>query len=215
MRKIMILNTKGGCGKTTIATNLASYYACEEEAKVIIADFDPQGSSLDWLKVRPEEVAKIIGINACIEPVKVPRNTDYLIFDVPAGTNGKELTALIRKVETIIIPVLPSPIDIRACSRFIHDLLLVNKVCRKQVKLAVVANRIKENSTIYHDLEKFLKRLRIPFITHFRDSMNYIHSAQYGIGLCELAATGANKDFEQWLPLIKWLESKRSLPSKH
>lgn len=214
MRKIMVLNAKGGCGKTTITTNLASYYACVEDAKVVIADFDPQGSSLDWLKARPEEVAEIIGINACTDPIKVARNTDYVIFDVPAGTSGKTLSTLVRKVETIIIPVLPSPIDIRACSRFIHELLLLSKVSRKKVKLAVVANRVKENTTIYHDLEKFLKRLRIPFVTHFRDSMNYIHSAQYGIGVCELAASSANKDFEQWQPLVKWLASKRSLPNQ-
>lgn len=213
MRKIMILNAKGGCGKSTITTNLASYYACEEDAQVVIADFDPQGSSLDWLKVRPDEVAQIQGINGCKEPLKVARNTDYLLFDVPAGISGKELTALVRKVETIIIPVLPSPMDIRACARFIHELLLVNKVSRNQVQLAVVANRVKENSTIYHDLERFLKQLKIPFITHFRDSMNYIHSAEFGIGIHELNAPGVNKDIEQWQPLIKWLASKKSLPN--
>ncbi len=212
MRKIMILNAKGGCGKSTITTNLAAYFACEENAKVVIADFDPQGSSLDWLKIRPEEVAEIQGINGCKAPLKIARNTDYLLFDVPAGIAGKELTTLIRKVETIIIPVLPSPMDIRACARFIHELLLVNKVSRKQVKLAVIANRVKENSHIYHELERFLKRLKIPFITHLRDSMHYIQSAEYGIGIHELAAPGVDKDVEQWQPLIKWINSKRSQP---
>lgn len=213
MRKIMILNAKGGCGKSTITTNLASYYACEEDARVVIADFDPQGSSLDWLKVRPEEVAQIQGINGCKDPLKVSRNTDYLILDVPAGVTGKELTALVRKVETIIIPVLPSPIDMRACTRFIHELLLVHKVSRKQVKLAVVANRVKENSHIYHDLESFLKALKIPFITHFRESINYLHSAEFGIGIHELNAAGVEKDIEQWQPLVKWLASNKSRPT--
>ncbi len=211
MRTIMILNPKGGCGKSTLTTNLASYYATQGR-KVVIADYDAQQSSLAWLAARPRECSDITGINGDQDTVRVPKLTEILILDVPAGIRGKDLTAAMRRVQTIIIPVLPSPIDIRAAARFIHDLLITGKVSRQEVKLAVVANRVKENTNIFHTLEKFLQRLSIPFITSLRDSQNYIRAADEGIGIFEMAPSLVARDREQWEPLIKWLSSKRSRP---
>lgn len=213
MRTIMLLNAKGGCGKSTIVSNLASYYA-NEGKKVAIVDFDPQHSSLEWLAVRPEHAPEIIGIDAAEETPKVPRNLDVVIYDVPAGLRGKELTAMVRRAQTIIIPVLPSPIDIRAASHFIRDLLLVGKVSRKQTKLAVVANRVRENTLVYHKLEKFLRSLKIPFVTTLRDTQNYIRGEERGLGIFEIAPSAVAHDLEQWEPLLKWLRSKRSLPQE-
>jgi chromosome partitioning protein len=209
----MLLNAKGGCGKSTIVSNLASYYA-NEGKKVAIVDFDPQHSSLEWLAVRPEHAPEIIGIDAAEETPKVPRNLDVVIYDVPAGLRGKELTAMVRRAQTIIIPVLPSPIDIRAASHFIRDLLLVGKVSRKQTKLAVVANRVRENTLVYHKLEKFLRSLKIPFVTTLRDTQNYIRGEERGLGIFEIAPSAVAHDLEQWEPLLKWLRSKRSLPQE-
>jgi chromosome partitioning protein len=122
------------------------------------------------------------------------------------------MTALVRRADTILIPVLPSPIDIRAAAHFIHDLLLQGKVSRKQTKLAVIANRVRENTLVYHTLEKFLKKLKIPFVATLRDTQNYIRAAERGLGIYELAPSSVYQDLEQWEPLVKWLRSKRSLP---
>ena len=84
MRTIMVLNAKGGCGKSTIATNLASYYAWEKEQNVVLADYDPQGSSMAWLAARGEEWPEIKGIAAWKDPVKIPKDTDVVIMDAPA-----------------------------------------------------------------------------------------------------------------------------------
>ena len=119
---------------------------------------------------------------------------------------------MVRKAETVIIPVLPSPIDIRAAAHFIHDLLLVGKVSRNKTKLAVVANRVRENTKVYHTLEKFLSSLKIPFIATLRDSQNYIRAEERGLGIFELAPSAIEHDMEQWEPLLKWLRSKRSMP---
>ena len=89
MRKIMVLNSKGGCGKSTIATNLASYYAAYENKKVTLVDFDPQGSSLDWLKVRSRKFPEITGINATKEAVRFSKDTEIVIMDVPARVEGR------------------------------------------------------------------------------------------------------------------------------
>lgn len=233
MRKIMLLNAKGGCGKSTLATNLASYYAAQGKS-VVIADFDRQGSSMEWLEARPQDRPPIRGIAAWRDPLRVPRSTDYVIMDVPAGAHGAELTALVRRAQTVIIPVLPSPTDIRAAAHFIHEALLVGKIVRDETRLAVVANRVRENSSlqntmesvlnsmnisystlntqIYHNLQRFLSRLRIPFIATLRESQNYLVSDARGLGIFDLNRSQVTRDVEQWEPLLKWLESKRSIP---
>ena len=233
MRKIMLLNAKGGCGKSTLATNLASYYASQGKS-VVIADFDRQGSSMEWLEARPQDRPPIRGIAAWREPLRVPRSTDYVIMDVPAGAHGPDLTALVRRAQTVIIPVLPSPTDIRAAAHFIHEALLVGKIVRDETRLAVVANRVRENNSIqntmesvlnsmsisystlntqiYHNLERFLSRLRIPFIATLRESQNYLVADARGLGIFDLNRSQVTRDTEQWEPLLKWLESKRSIP---
>ena len=210
MRTIMVINAKGGCGKTTLSTNIAGFYA-NKGYSVALADFDPQGSSLDWLKARPEDREPIHGIAAYESTVRAPKDTDYLILDVPAAVHGKILTQLVRRAESLIIPVLPSPIDMRACAHFIEELLLVGKVNRDEVKLAVVANRVRENTLIFHTLEKFLKRLKIPRIATLRETQNYIRSAERGLSIFEMAPSQVAQDVEQWKSLTRWLNSKRSV----
>lgn len=210
MRTIMVINAKGGCGKTTLATNIAGFYA-NKGHNVALADFDPQGSSLDWLKARPESRAPIHGIAAYEGSVRAPRDTDYLILDVPAAIHGKTLTQLVRRAESLVIPVLPSPIDMRACAHFIEELLLVGKVNRDEVKLAVVANRVRENTLIFHSLEKFLKRLGIPRIATLRETQNYIRAAERGLSIFEMAPSQVEHDVDQWRSLTRWLNSKRSV----
>lgn len=210
MRNIMVLNAKGGCGKSTIATNLASYYTSERKQPVTLVDFDPQGSSMAWLKVRPTNYPPIHGIDATREAVRIPRESEVVIMDAPARVQGKELTQLVRRAETIIVPVLPSPIDIRAAADFMKELLTTGKVSRKETRVAVVANRVRENTLIYQSLQVFLKSLRIPFVTSLRDTQNYIRAEERGVGIFEMAPSQVWWDREQWEPLVRWLRSKRS-----
>ncbi|PVV26732.1 MAG: cobyrinic acid a,c-diamide synthase, partial [gamma proteobacterium symbiont of Ctena orbiculata] len=182
MRTIMLMNAKGGCGKTTIATNLATWYA-DEGKRVALADFDPQQSTMDWLEARKdyEGVPDIQAINAANEPVRPAKGTDLLIMDAPAGVHGKAINKMLLRVDTLILPVLPSPIDMRACSRFLTELLASGRVSKNQTRIGIVANRAKEQTRIYHDLETYLGHLKIPFITHLRESQNYIRSAEKGL----------------------------------
>ena len=209
MRTIMTLNAKGGCGKSTLATNLASFYA-DQGASVTLADLDDQQSSLTWLSNRPGDRPAIHGIDATRQALRVPRGTDVLILDAPAAIHGSDLTALVRRAETLLVPVLPSPLDIRAAARFIGELLTVGKVSRKQSRLAVVANRVRQNTRVYQSLEAFLKSLRIPFPATLRDTQNYIRAAERGLGIGEMAPSAVQTDLEQWQPLLRWLKSKRS-----
>lgn len=200
----------------------------------MLADFDPQGSSLAWLRVRPDGRPAIRGIATWQESLRVPQDTDYVIMDAPSGGHGKALPALIRHAQTAIIPVLPSPMDIRAATTYIKELRQVGELARPTIhesagvgeffaglfqggtrsatRLAVVANRVKENTLAYDVLYEFLDRLKIPFLTTLRDTQNYIHAAERGLGLFELAPSQVAYDLDLWEPMIRWLNSKRSLP---
>lgn len=211
MRTIMTLNAKGGCGKSTLATNLAAYYASQGKS-VALVDFDPQLSSLNWLAARPEQRNPIHGIDGSIGSIRFPRETEMVIMDAPAGVHGKNLTALVRRAETLLVPVLPSPMDIRAGARFIHELLLVGRVDRKQTRVAVIANRVKEYTLAYQALSAFLDSLKIPVVATLRDTQNYIRAAERGMGIHEMAPSLMAPDVEQWEPLIKWLRGRGSRP---
>lgn len=210
MRTIMVVNAKGGSGKSTIATNLASYYA-NQGAKVLLVDYDRQESSLDWLRARPRARPVINGVAAHSEAFRAPRSADFIIMDAPAAVHGSLLTQFARKAETFIVPVLPSPIDMRAAALFIKELKATAPIAGKKAKFGVVANRARGYTNIFLQLDDFLSGLRsVPYLTALRESSNYIKAAERGLGVFEFAPSATSVDREEWKPLLKWLESKRS-----
>src|SRR5690606_23644472 len=98
----------------------------------------------------------------------VPRNTEYLIIDAPARSHGRELTDLVKRAESIIVPVLPSPIDIKAAASFVEELLNVHKIADKKAKVALVANRVRDNTLIFEELDAYLSKLKVPYIATLR-----------------------------------------------
>ena len=212
MRHIMVMNAKGGCGKSTLATNIASYFA-DEGYGVALADYDPQRSSIDWLERRPSKRPEIAGLEAYKDGLKhAPRSADILVIDAPARSHGKELTDLVRHAETIVVPVLPSTIDMQASERFIKELKAVGKVDRNEAKIGVVANRVREYTLIFEELDEYLTTARVPYIAALREAQNYIRAYTRGLGIFELPEYLAWPDWEQWEPLTKWLRSVRSQP---
>ncbi len=208
MRSILIVNAKGGCGKTTIAINLASYYAVRGFETTLV-DFDSQQSSLEWLTQRPDWREPIHGIAGWQDRVRYPAGTERAILDSPAHIQVREVGDLVKRTDLIVVPVLPSPIDIRAAAHFVGELLMLGKIRRHEKRVAVVANRVRENTLVYLRLRKFLRSLKIPFIATLRDTQNYIRAAERGIGIFELAPYLVERDLEQWRPLIRWLGRKR------
>ncbi|HYY60340.1 MAG TPA: P-loop NTPase, partial [Burkholderiales bacterium] len=91
----LVINPKGGSGKSTIATNLAAYFAAARIPTALM-DYDPQGSSLNWLRQRPTGLPRIHGANAApAKPgrmrsldMRIPEDTRQLVIDAPAGTSG-------------------------------------------------------------------------------------------------------------------------------
>ena len=214
MLRIVVLNPKGGSGKTTIAINLASYYAVRHE-KPVLMDFDPQGSSTRWASKRGPGAYPIHNIPAFQRDhrttrtfrLRVPQDATRVIVDTPAAVEAQFLPDLVRDADKIIVPVLPSDIDVHACTRIISDLLLVAKVKRESNRLGVVANRVRRNTLVYQSLQRFLATLNVPVITTLRDSQNYVRSAELGIGIHEMKQYVVAEDVAQWQPLMQWIES--------
>lgn len=213
LQRILVLNAKGGCGKTTLATNLAGYYAREGRTTALL-DYDPQGSSMKWLSLRESEHNAIHGIAAFQRrrdvtrafQMRLPTEAERVIMDAPAGVAGLALADYVQRVDTILVPVLPSPIDIHAAAHFIQDLLLIGKVRARGVRVGIVANRVRENTLVYKDLERFLATLKLPLVATLRDSQNHIRAAEQGLGIHELERARTTADRQRWTPLIDWLE---------
>ena len=144
MRSILVLNSKGGTGKTTLATNLAAYYALLEY-NVALVDYDVQKSALDWLDTRPEDCAYIHGVDGTRPGARIPRNMDYVFMDAPAASHGEAMVRLLRKAQTCIIPVVPSALDLNAAVRFLDRLVRLGRVLNRKVRVGTVANRVREN----------------------------------------------------------------------
>jgi chromosome partitioning protein len=216
LNKIVVINPKGGCGKTTLSTNLAAWFAKRGPTPAIM-DCDPQGSTMTWIERRPPSNPPIHGIAAYKRTMqatrswqlRVPHETTNLIVDSPASLSHDDLREVTRDASSILVPVLPSSIDIHAASRCIADLLLVAKVDRRDRKLAVVANRTRKNTKSFEKLMRFLDSLGIPIIAVLRDSQNYVHAAEEGIGICEMQPYKVKKDVAELEKIVSWLDGWR------
>ena len=217
MQRILVLNPKGGSGKTTVATNLASYFASLGD-RPLLSDNDPQGSSTRWLKKRKPEQAFIHGIAAFERnsrmtrafQMRTPADAAHTVVDTPAAILAQDMPEMTRAADAIIVPVLPSDIDIHAFSKCIADLLLIAKVRRDENRIGVVANRVRRNTIVFQSLMRFLETLRIPVIATLRDSQNYVRAAELGLGLHEMKKYQVEQDLADWEPLLAWLRAKEA-----
>lgn len=217
MRSILVLNPKGGCGKSTLATNIAAYFALHGK-RVALADCDPQQSSRDWLAARPEAAPTVFPAKVVAGKLRAPRETEIVIIDTPASVHGQRLANFVRLGQTMVIPLLPSPVDMRAAEHFIEELYSLRKLINRRIKLATVANRMREDTISAAKLEYYLDKMKLPggghlpFITVLRNSQNYVKAAEKGLSIFEFAASKTLYDREQWDPLVRWLSSVRSIP---
>lgn len=214
MKRIIVINAKGGCGKTTVSTSLASYYATQG-VNTALFDYDPQGSSMRWLKLRSAEQAEIYGVvahkNAARSvtmswQLRLPAETRRLIIDTPPGLKGPDLREQLKGVDKILIPVLPSPLDIFATADFIRDLLLDVKVRLNETSIGIVANRVKKNTIAFQSLERFLNSLNIPVVAQLRDTQNYLRATEEGMGIHELKGKNVYVDRMHWKSIAQWLD---------
>jgi chromosome partitioning protein len=215
MQRVIVLNPKGGSGKTTIASNLAACFAVGGQRPALL-DLDPQGSSMRWLRKRPDDRVPIHG-NAGFErtgavtrswQLRVPAECGVVVVDTPAAVEPQALPELTRGADAVVVPVMPSEIDIHATAKCIADLLLVAKIRRSENRIGIIANRVRVNTLVSQSLMRFLGSLDIPLLTTLRDTQNYVRSAESGIGVCEMPRWQVQQDLDHWQPLLAWLAER-------
>ena len=217
VRRILVINGKGGCGKTTIATNLAVAYA-SRGVNVALMDNDPQASSTYWADLRDPDLPPVSIVATHERPNmyqtssfhhRLPQGTDMVIVDGHSNARGRDLESLLRQTDLILVPMLPSSIDIRAGGRFIAD-LLTHRIYRSAPRpIGVVANRIQPNTQTHDKLMHFLGCLDVPAVAQFRDSPVYTDAAENGQGVVDMKEVrAARKETAAWKQLMSWIDSQ-------
>ncbi|MDQ3195023.1 MAG: ParA family protein [Pseudomonadota bacterium] len=208
MPAVLVINPKGGSGKTTLATNLAGYFASSNES-VTLWDLDRQRSALNWLDIRPLALPAIRQLTANEEDAPKPRNQhEWLVLDSPAGIHGKRLTQMLRLVDKVIVPVQPSVFDMAAARDF-FEVLREEKVIRKhKAFVAIVGTRADPRTRAATTLAAFLEQFDLPVLTHLRDTQIYANAAFTGRCLFDLPTWLNERDAEQWQPLIAWVREQ-------
>lgn len=216
IRRILVINGKGGCGKTTIATNLAVAYA-HQDHEVALIDNDPQASSTYWAAQRGPELKHIHLVPAHQRAHmyetqsfhdRLAPGIDRIIIDGHSNARDRDLESLLKQADVVLIPLLPSSIDIRAGSRFITN-LLTHRVLRNDPRpVGVIANRVQPNTQTHEKFTHFLGCLDVPAVATFRDSPVYTEGAELGQGIVDMKdSRAARKETPAWHQLIRWIDS--------
>ena len=225
--RILVVNGKGGCGKTTIATNLAAANAHQGHGVALI-DHDSQASSSHWLNQRTPEQPSIHLVQAHQRTAmyatrsfqqRLPNGTNRVIIDTPSVVGDAELDHLLRGISAIVVPVLPSSLDIRAADRFLQQLTNHRLLRSRPLPIATVANRVRPNTLGHTRLKEFLAHLEVPTVATFRDRTVYMRLADQGKGLVDVPEDReAATELPQWQALLDWVDaldtSRRASPAR-
>jgi chromosome partitioning protein len=212
MNTTLVINPKGGSGKTTVTINLASYFAAANVPAAVM-DYDPQGSSLNWLRLRSPHAARIHAANAARHQgmqlrsmaMYVPEQTQQLIIDAPAGASGVVLQEMLERASCILVPVPPSPIDIHATAKFVVEVLDSARLKSRRLPIAIVANKVRRSMPQYAPFDWFLDTLKVPLLARLVDSDVYLKAAEGGVGIFEMDPGLAAAERRQFMPIVEWV----------
>lgn len=206
MRAVLVANPKGGCGKTTLATNLAGCLASRGDS-VVLWDLDRQKSSLEWLALRPPELPAIRSLDREDEPSrKQKRKHDWLVMDTPAGLHGKNLDRAVKPVDKILMPIQPSLFDMAATRDFLAVLHAEHLLRKGKYFVGIVGMRVDARTKAAATLESFLKQFELPVLTCLRDTQVYANAAFEGKSIFDLPHYLNQNDVDDWAALLQWLD---------
>ncbi len=204
MPVVVVANPKGGVGKSTMATNIAGYFASRGHA-VMLGDADRQQSSRLWLGLRPPGARPIatweLGPDHIAKP---PRGTTHVVLDTPAGMHGRIFKEALALADKVIVPLQPSVFDIFATRSFLDEMAEHTRAARIQV--GIVGMRVDERTIAADKLHEFVDSLGLPVLGYLRQTQNYIQLAARGLTLFDVAPGRVERDLEQWKGICRWLD---------
>ena len=202
---VVIANPKGGVGKSTLATNVAGYFASQGHA-VMLGDVDRQQSARLWLGLRPAAARPIAAWDVSRDfIVRPPRGTTHVVLDTPAGLHGARFREVMRLADKVLVPVQPSIFDIYATREFVDHLAELKGADARSVGL--VGMRVDERTIAADQLRQFVSQLGLPVLGMLRPTQNYVYLAARGLTLFDIAPGRVQRDLEQWAGICKWLNS--------
>jgi chromosome partitioning protein len=201
----LIANPKGGVGKSTIATNLAGYFAYRGH-RTMLGDLDRQQSALAWLKLRPASAPAIESWEIDADRIaRPPRGVTHVVLDSPAGIHGHALKEALKVADRVIVPLQPSLFDIYATQAFLQK-LGEKGVVKDHGRVGVLGMRVDARTRAAEQLQRFVAGLGLPVLGLLRDTQNYVQLAAHGLTLWDIAPSRVEKDLDQWQPLVQWAE---------
>ncbi len=207
MKTILVASSKGGAGKTTLATNLAAHFALEGRRTVLV-DADPQHSSTRWAERRAELESAVLPIDAGRKKAwrsVLPEDAERVVIDAPAGSMAEDLESFIELADAIVVPVLPSALDIEATVGFLNSLSKVPRVHKRKLPVGLVVNRSKPWTNTSQQAVEMLKSWPYPVVAQLRDTQAYVVMAGLGRSLFDYRSAQVREHQADWEPLLKWV----------
>jgi chromosome partitioning protein len=208
MKTILVASSKGGAGKSTIATNLAANFALEGKRTVLV-DADPQGSSTRWAERRSEMESAVLPIDGSRKRpwrTSLPEDAERVVIDAAAGSMAVDLDSFLERADAVVVPVLPSALDIEATVAFLNTLSKVQRIHKRKLPVGLVLNRSRPWTNTSQQALEMLKSWPYPVVAQLRDTQAYVVLVGLGRSLFDYKSAQVRDHQSDWDPLFKWIK---------
>ena len=204
-KHVCVINWKGGCGKTTIATHLAVALA-SSGLETRLADYDWQETAKLWEKLRPKDAVAVSLINWRKDFGRSPDSLQRLIVDCPPSLRTKRVRAIIAESNIAVVPILPSIFDEMATLAFLKRLEAIKSVRKHKKRVLLVANRYRTDRSASRRLEEFLLSEGLLLTARIPEREIYSDLARDGLTVFDRYNKAALEQQQAWLPLVREVE---------